>query len=72
MTRLEALKWCFENIAKPNNNYTTKDVSSAIGVEYWEELELMGFVFSCYDWENRRSQIELTELGKAYCEEIFN
>lgn len=72
MTRLEALKWCFENIIDPNNNHTTKDVSAAIGAEYWEELELMGFVFSCYDWENRCSQIKLTDLGKAYCEEIFN
>lgn len=72
MTRLEALKWCFENIANPNNNYTVKDVSDTIGTKYWEELELMCFIFTWYDWENRRSQIELTDLGKVYCEEIFN
>ena len=72
MTRLEVLKWCFESIADQNNNHTVKDVSDAIGTEYWEELELMCFVFTWYDWENRRSRIKLTDLGKAYCKEIFN
>ena len=72
MTRLEVLKWCFDNISQPDNDCSLDYILASIGSYYYEELELMGFIFSETNWETRRFCAQLTDLGKAYCEEIFN
>ena len=72
MTRLEMLKWCFENIAHPDNNFTYNDVKDVIGEEYIFELKRMEFLLSWFDWETHRSCVQLTVLGTLYCEEIFS
>ena len=71
MTRLEALKWCFDNISQPDNDCSLYHIIASIGADYYEELELMGFIVSGTSWKGR-FYAHLTELGKAYCEEIFN
>lgn len=71
MTRLEMLKWCFENIGHPDNNFTYNDVKDVIGEEYIFELKRMDFLLSWFDWESYRSCVQLTALGTLYCEEIF-
>ena len=72
MTRLEMLKWCFENIAHPDDNVTFNEVKDVIGEEYIFELKQMGFLLSWFDWETHRFCVHLTVLGKLYCEEIFS
>ena len=72
MTRLEVLKWCYDNISQPDNDCSLDYIIASIGSDYYEELELMGFIFSGTNWGTRRFYAQLTELGKAYCEEIFN
>lgn len=72
MTRLEMLKWCFENISESDNGKTWEEVYSTIGGIYLEELIHMGFVSRWYDFANDCHRVYLTWLGKAYCEEIFN
>ena len=72
MTRLEMLKWCWENIAHPNNNFTYYDVKDVIGEDYILELKRMEFLLSWIDWETHRSCVQLTVLGKTYCKEIFS
>lgn len=72
MTRLEMLKWCYENIAHPDNNFTYNDVKDVIGEEYIFELKRMGFLLSWFDWESYRSCVQLTVLCTSYCEEMFS
>lgn len=72
MTRLEMLKWCYENISEPDKSKTNEEVFSAIGRMYLEELHHMGFVAQWYDWGSNCHRVFLTWLGKEYCEEIFN
>ena len=73
MTRREMLRWCWENISDENNTLITwKDMESAIGGIYVEELKLMGFISSWYDWDADTYRVYLTWLGKAYCEEMFS
>ena len=72
MTRLEALKWCYENIGEPDKSKTKEEVISAIGVMYLEELCHIGFVLQWYDWSSDCHRFHLTWLGNVYCEEIFN
>lgn len=72
MTRLEMLKWCWENISIPGNVLTQKDVVNAIGEPYLQEIDQMGFILRWYDWETDTRRVHLTWLGKAYCEEMFS
>lgn len=72
MTRLEVLKWCWENISDENSKLTWKDMESAIGAIYVEELKYMNFISSWYDWVDDTYRVNLTWLGKAYCEEMFS
>ena len=71
MTRLEMLKWCWENISIPDSTLTKKDVVNAIGEPYVQELDQMGFILGWYDWGADKRRVHLTWLGKAYCEELF-
>lgn len=71
MTRLEALKWCWENLCDPNNNFKCVEVESTIGVIYFEELKHMDFITRWYDWEENRTYVHMTSLGESYCEELF-
>ena len=72
MTRLEVLKWCYENISGPDKSKTKEEVISAIGAMYLEELCHIGFVLQWYDWSIDCYCFYMTWLGDAYCEEIFN
>ena len=72
MTRIEMLKWCWENISIAGNILTLKDVENAIGEPYLQELDQMGFIIRYYDWETDTRRVHLTWLGKAYCEEMFS
>ena len=72
MTRLEALKWCWENIANPDNNFLWEEVEGTISSVYFNELRQMDFISRWFDWEANRTRVQLTWLGKSYCEEIFS
>ena len=54
MTRLEVLKWCFDNLSQPDNDCSLDYIIASIGSDYYEELESMGFIFSGTSWETRR------------------
>ena len=72
MTRLEVLKWCYDNLSQPDNDCSFDYIIASIGFDYYEELKSMGFIFSEICWETKYFCTQLTDLGKAYCEEIFN
>lgn len=71
MTRLEALKWCWDNISSTDNTFLCEEVEGTIGSVYFNELRHMDFIFRWFDWETNRTRVHLTSLGKAYCEEMF-
>ena len=72
MTRLDALKYCFDNIYNIDNNKTLDEVKSVIGEYYLDELAFVNFIGIHYDNLNKLHKIYLTSLGKAYTTDIFN
>ena len=72
MTRLEALKWCWENLSDPNNNFRWEEVEDTIGGVYFEELRHMDFISRWFNWQENRTCVYMSWLGKAYCEEMFS
>ena len=66
MTRLEMLKWCWENIKDNESAKSQNEIVNAIGFNYLDEICNMGFLSTYYN------KIHLSVLGKAYCEEMFN
>lgn len=70
MTRLEMLKWCYENILK--NEMSLDVVVSTIGLNYAYELEIMNFAYKWYSSTEECLMFGLTDLGKIYCGEIFD
>lgn len=71
MNRKEMLRWCYENILKPDNKLTLEDMVNAIGEEYYEELDQMEFIQVWYDYASNHRRVFLTWLGEAYCKEFF-
>lgn len=65
MTRLEMLKWCWENIGDRESAKRQNEIVNAIGFDYLNEICNMGFLSTYY------KKIHLSVLGKAYCEEMF-
>lgn len=72
MTRLEALQWCWDNLSINDNKFLWEEVENTIGGVYFEELKYMGFISRWFDWQENRSRVYLTSLGKTYCEELFD
>ena len=70
MTRLEMLKWCFENLLESENSL--EYITSTIGLNYAYELEIMNFAHKWYNSKEECLMFCLTDLGKAYCKEIFS
>lgn len=66
MTRLEMLKWCWENIKDNKSAKRQNEIVDVIGFNYLDEICNMGFLSTYYN------KIYLSALGKAYCEEMFN
>ena len=70
MTRVEMLKWMYEHCKNEDTSRYYKFVLDNIGIEYYLELERMGFIKK--EFYNGLAYIYLSYLGRAYCEEIFN
>lgn len=72
MTRLEALKWCYDNIRFINNGIVYTEVQSIIGESIINELLNMGFIVSRLNNFHNFSEFYMTNLGRVYCQEMFN
>lgn len=70
MTRLEMLKWCFENMLESEKSL--EYITSIISLNYIYELEIMNFARKWYNPKEECLMFSLTDLGKAYCKEIFS
>ena len=66
MTRLEMLKWCWENIRDSQSAKRQNEIVNVIGFDYLDEICNMGFLSTYYN------KIHLSVFGREYCEEIFN
>ena len=69
MTRLEMLKWMYENASNRDNAKYHIIVKIAIGEYNYRELDKMGFLASVYIVGDR--YVWLSYLGNSYCKEIF-
>ena len=69
MTRLEALKWMYENASSRDNAKHHSVIKSAIGESFYRELDKMGFLASVYIVGDR--YVWVSNLGNSYCKEIF-
>ena len=69
MTRLEMLKWMYENASNRDNAKNYAIVKIAIGEDFYKELDKMGFLASVYIVGDRH--VWLSYLGNSYCKEIF-
>jgi predicted transcriptional regulator len=70
-SRKEALLWCWKNIRHKYNCIPYDTVQSYISKIITDELLNMGFITR--EWNERRMYAEyyLTDLGKRYCEDLF-
>ena len=71
MTRLKALKWCWENIRYIDNGIFFGVVQDKIGIRFTDELLRMGFIHSRFCEVRRYSEYYMSNLGVKYCEELF-
>lgn len=69
MTRLEVLELVYRNAPNRDNAKHYSVIKSAIGEDFYKELDKMGFLNSEYVVGER--YVWLSYLGKAYCKEIF-
>ena len=69
MTRLEMLKWMYENASNIDNAKNHAIVKIAIGKDNYRELDKMGFLASVYIVGDR--YVWLSYLGIQWCKEIF-
>lgn len=65
LTRLEMLKWCWENIRDSQSAKRQNEIVNAIGFNYLNEICNMGFLSTYYN------KIHLSVLGREYCQEMF-
>lgn len=70
MTRLEMLKWLYKNCKDESMACYDKWIKDAIGTEYYSEVKRMGFIMT--HSKIGSSYVCLSNLGRAYCDEIFN
>lgn len=69
MTRLEMLKWMYENASNLDDAKHNTIVKLAIGKDFYKELDKMGFLASVYIVGDR--YVWLSYLGIQWCKEIF-
>ena len=70
-SRKEALLWCWKNIRHKYNCIPYDVVQSYISKIITDELLNMGFITSMWNERIMYSEYYLTDLGKRYCEELF-
>lgn len=70
-SRKDALLWCWKNIRFINNNIIYTEVQSTIGTQITDELLNMGFIASRLNNFHNYSEFYMTDLGRRYCEELF-
>lgn len=70
MTRLEMLKWMYEHCQNEDAAKHYKIVKTTIGVNFYKELDKMGFLRGKYILSDR--YVWLSYLGNEYCKLIFN
>ena len=69
MTRLEALEIVYRNAPNRDNAKYYSVIKSAIGEDFFRELDKMGFLASEYIVGDR--YVWISNLGNSYCKEIF-
>ena len=69
MTRLEALELVYRNSPNRDNAKHHSVIRTAIGDDYYMELDKMGFLKGEYVVGDR--YVWLSRLGHYYCKEIF-
>lgn len=69
MTRLEMLKWMYENASNRDNAKYHIIVKIAIGEDNYKELDKMGFLRREYVLTD--AYVWLSYLGIQWCKEIF-
>lgn len=70
-SRKDALLWCWKNI-RYKYNYICCDVAqSYISKIITDELCNMGFITRMWNERRMYNEYYLTDLGKRYCEELF-
>lgn len=69
MTRLEMLKWMYENASNRNNAKYHIIVKIVIGEDNYNELDKMGFLGKEYVLADE--YVWLSNLGIQWCKEIF-
>ena len=70
-SRKEALLWCWKNIRHKYNYIPYDTVQSYISKIITDELLNMGFITSMWNDKMLCSEYYMTDLGKRYCEELF-
>lgn len=70
MTRLEMLRWMYEHCQNRENAKHNKIVKTTIGVDFYKELDKIGFIRGEYILGDR--YIWISYLGNEYCKLIFN
>lgn len=70
-SRKDALLWCWKNIRQKYNYIPYVVVQSSISKIITDELLNMGFIKSMWNEMQLCSEYYLTDLGKRYCEELF-
>lgn len=70
MTRLEMLRWMYEHCQNRDNAKHNKIVKTIIGVDFYKELNSIGFLRGEYILSDR--YVWLSYLGNEYCKLIFN
>ena len=70
MTRLEMLKWMWENCRDVDSAIHWKTFKEKVGETYYAELVMMSFI--SYKHVNSIGHVHLSRLGRDYCKEIFS
>ena len=70
-SRKDALLWCWKNIRHKCNHIPCEVTQSYISKIITDELLNMGFITRMWNYHTLCSEYHLTDLGKRYCEELF-
>ena len=70
-SRKEALLWCWKNIRYKCNQIPCEVAQSYISQIITDELLNMGFITSEWNYRRMYAEYYLTDLGKRYCEDLF-
>ena len=70
-SRKDALLWCWKNIHHKCNHIPCEVAQSYISQIITDELLNMGFITRMWNYNILCAEYHLTDLGKRYCEELF-